>query len=408
MYQMLLQMHRLQEARLELNEAVKANPADPEPYVILGQIALQERRVPEAKSDFEKAKQLLGGYRNAQRKGAIEGETLSGMAQVAEAGGDWKQAAADLRDMLKIATQDLSAHQRLAHALFWQGEAEKAYAVLQEAKTIDRENAAKHGTREVFLVPEAVMGRYYDEFEGETSTTGNAEKWYRAALKKAPADLVTRQVVAIWAISKGKIAFAKEQADAALRIEASDADAYRGRRVGDVLRGLVGLWEKDWPAAELHFQKVLDQSPADIAARNNIALALVEQKDQAKKDRALGYAEANLRDDPNNAEMLSTMGWVRFRRNEFDEAAQALELSVKATDQATKAAGKNTDLDTPTYRAYVLDRQGKKWQAKEILESVLKTDRPFSMKPEAQELYEKVKNAKRPEAAAEIDGPANQ
>ena len=41
----------------------------------------------------------------------------------------------------------------------------------------------------------------------------------RIALKKAPKDLATRQVVCLWALQKGKLAFAKEQADAALDIE---------------------------------------------------------------------------------------------------------------------------------------------------------------------------------------------
>ena len=57
-------------------------------------------------------------------------------------------------------------------------------------------------------------------------------------------------------MEKGRIAFAKEQADAALRIEASDAKKYGGSNLGRTLRGLVGLWEKNWTEAEGCFQKV--------------------------------------------------------------------------------------------------------------------------------------------------------
>ena len=43
------------------------------------------------------------------------------------------------------------------------------------------------------------------------------------------------------------------------------------------------------------------------------------------------------------------------------------------------------------------DAPAKKWQAKVILEEILKDDRSFSIRPEALKLYEKVKDAKRPE-----------
>ena len=54
--------------------------------------------------------------------------------------------------------------------------------------------------------------------------------------------------------------------------------------------------------------------PNDFGARNNLALALVEQDDPAKKQRALDYAEANYRDNKDNPDALSTLGWVYFRR----------------------------------------------------------------------------------------------
>ena len=318
MYTIFAQVNQPTAARAELDEAIKTSPTDPEPYVILGNIALQERRVADAKRDFDKAKQLLAGYTNAERKGAVEQQTLSGLALVAESGSDWKAAEAYLRDLLKLVPRDLVAHQRLARSLFWQGKAADAYAVLKQAKQIDRENAWKYNTREVFLTPEAIMAMFYGQYEGPKSTTGNAEKWFRAALKNAPNDLPTCQCVAIWALEKGKLDFAKEQAEAALRIEAADVACptekrrYSGSNVGRMLRGLVALWEKDWPEADRYFEIVILDNPNDFIARNNLALALVEQNDPAKRRRALDYAEANVRDHQNNPDALSTLGWVHF------------------------------------------------------------------------------------------------
>ena len=79
-------------------ESHQDQPRRSEPYIILGNIALQERRIAEAAMDFDKAKQLLATYTNDERKGAMEQQVLSGIAQVAEASEDWKEAEARLRD----------------------------------------------------------------------------------------------------------------------------------------------------------------------------------------------------------------------------------------------------------------------------------------------------------------------
>ena len=192
-------------ARLQLDEAIKANPGDPEPYYLLGEIALQDRRVSEAGIDFERAEQLLAAYANAQRKETLEHQTKSGLANVAEGRGDWKQAESYLRDMLKFMPEDVIAQQRLARALFWQGRAKDAYDALTAAKQIDREYARKHGTPEVVLTPEAILAQYFDQVEGPASKSGNAEKFFKAALRAAPDDLPTRRAVAVWAMDRGDL-----------------------------------------------------------------------------------------------------------------------------------------------------------------------------------------------------------
>ena len=58
-----------------------------------------------------------------------------------------------------------------------------------------------------------------------------------------------------------------------------------------------------------------------------------------------------------------------------------------------------SNADTITYLAHILHHVDQDWQAKALLDEILKSDRPFSMRPEAKALYEKVKDAKKPETA---------
>jgi len=206
------------------------------------------------------------------------------------------------------------------------------------------------------------MAQYYDQFEDKKSE--NPKKWFDAALRIAPKDLATRQVVALWAMDKGNLPFAKEQAD-----------------------------------AERDFETVILQVPNDFGAKDKLALALVEQKDDtAKQRRALDYARSNYSANDKNPDALATLGWVYFRLGDFNSAKLALE-------QGIRAAGGLNNLDTATYWAYILHHADRDWDAKEILKNLLDSERPFYMRREAQELYDKVKDAKKP-AEASTPAPA--
>ncbi len=99
----------------------------------------------------------------------------------------------------------------------------------------------------------------------------------------------------------------------------------------------------------------------------------------------------NYRENDKSPDALSTLGWVYFKRGEWDQAGLAL-------DQAIKAAGGINNPDTATYAAYILHHRERDWEAKQLLEGLVKSNRPFSMRPEAQKLYDAVKDARNPNA----------
>ncbi len=186
----------------------------------------------------------------------------------------------------------------------------------------------------------------------------------------------------IGALEHGKLAFAKEQADSALRIEEPDFGGippdkrkYSGSTVGHSLRGQVALWEKDWAEAEKNFQKVLDDSPMDFAANNNMALALVGQDDPAKRQRALDYVQVNYNFAPTNPDSYSTLGWVYFRLGQFDKRnrsstrrsrrrppARTMPIRTLIWSASFTAAARTVPIRTPTWPTSftIADRIGKR------------------------------------------------
>lgn len=414
MFSYLGQMNQVNLAKAWLYQAFEQTPSDPEPWVIVGDFALQDNRVAEAELDFAKANQLLATYTNEAHKPMIQQAAFSGMVTVAERRQRWAQAQQRLEDFLKNAPDDLTARQRLARALFWQGmqkgskdKLEEAYQQLKKAKEIDLANVKKNPkARDLMLPAEAILARFYDEYlhsttPGKYPKSKEAEDWFKYALKNFPNDLTLRAVVAEWALNNGEIELAKQQAKEALRIEQedlsrpADQQRYPHSTIGKMLNGYVAIWTKNWPEAEKCFQEVLVLQPTDFAAKNNLSLAQVEQDDPEEKRK--GYENAFLnyqtnKDNDRAVEAASTMSWVYFKRDQFDQADGAMNFVLQ------KTGGNVSNPDTITYLAYILNHNGKKYEAKQLLERLLNSGRPFSMKPEAQKLYDTVKDEKGPES----------
>jgi uncharacterized protein HemY len=128
-------------------------------------------------------------------------------------------------------------------------------------------------------------------------------------------------------------------------------------------------------------------------------LALAAQdKDTAKLVRALTLAMANYRERPNSVDVLSTLGWVYIKRGDYDQAKLVFDKIYEGT-------GRRVDLDTATGRAFVLDHDQKKWDAKVLLEAILKSGQPFSLRPQAERLLKTLQDVKPPETARPASAP---
>jgi tetratricopeptide (TPR) repeat protein len=367
-YNIYAQQQDANKARAALEEAVTASPTDPEAYVLMGNLALQERRTAEADLLFEKSKELLATFSgSAVRKKVLDSLTISGLASVAEIRKKWDLAEKQLAVLLQMEPKNALVMQRLARATFGQKQPGKALTMLREAKKADPANV---------LTPEAALAGFYEQYPDHP----NAVIWYDKALQAAPDDLPTHRMVAIWALETGDIPKAKAQAIACLKLDPSSLEAM-------LLRGVVALYEEDFNGAEDWFQQAHLKSPGNFAATNNLALALCEEVDPVTKkpdplklERALGYANTNYQANPRSADACSTLGWVLFKKNDLDQATMALR-------QAAQAAGGNLSADTAYYLASVLYARLNKDDAKKILEQIIRNERPFSKRKAAKDLY---------------------
>lgn len=265
--------NKTEAGRAVLEIAVVRQEADPEPWIMLADLAMRAGRLAESDLLFQKGLEKTGYMTGStRRQKSLQVNAHAGLARIDERRGLWEKAEAHLTRWMELEPDNTVAMQRLASACFSQKKFDQAKATLEKIRE-KNENQP---------LPEVVLGILHQK----TGQQEESEKMMQEALKKGADDPVTRMAVAEWALTAGKIDMAKENAAEVLKL---NADAVRA----DILNGRIKRFEGDDTGAESIFRKIYDKSPAAFVASNELALSLLAQDNVEKHKQALQYAQVN-------------------------------------------------------------------------------------------------------------------
>lgn len=381
-----------QAVRQAIESSVTKNPIDPEAYVILAELNLQNSCVTEAEALFDKGMMLNSSFsESAKRKGEIQKRILLGQAQVLALRGKNDQAIARLNEVLKVDESNIGALNLLGLINFNSENYDATLDAYTKARAIQPN----------LLVPEARLAMMCQQKNTDESKK-LAAKYMKEAIGKYETDPQTRLVAAQWSLAISRPAQAGQQADYAITLlnkkkaeNADDAAVNNLFLEANLLRGVICLYEKKFSDAEKFFNVVLAESPSNFAATNNLALALCEQNDPAKLNKAVEYAQVNVdRFGKQQPEVFSTAAWVMHKKGQYQECAQLLQRYIQMTNGQMSS-------DTAYYLAANMEKQldsiqdaeqkaNAKKQALEIITKTLENSAPFVMRPEAEALKEKL------------------
>lgn len=345
-------------ARLELERTVLAQPDDPEAYELLGNLALAGRRITEADLLYTKVGELLGKLADSSRKKQLQLRQYAGLATVAESRGQWELAKNQLEQWSQLAPEDARPHLRLGQALFQLQQPDAAFAEFQKSDELAEESTA----------PELMMARLYEQ----TGQKDKAEEWVKLVVERHPDDATARVGVAETYWRDGKLDEAKLHADKALELKPDMLEA-------QLVRGLIARFSRDYAEAEKRFEAAHLAAPANFLAANQLALALAEQDDPEKLNRALQLAQLNGKQHPQEPEILATMGLVLIKNKRYDEAERLLR-QLAGTNQMSG--------DAAYYLSQVLAQKKQTEEAKQLLQLALASTGPFVNRAEAQAMLE--------------------
>ena len=361
-----LGVNQLQPARAELEDTSLKFPGDPEPYLMLGDLAFQDRRITDSDVLFAKATELTAAFtENAKRKRDFEIRCHAGSAAVAEARKQWDTAQRHLAGWLELDPDNASARQRLGIVLFQLGKPQEALAEFREAKKLDAKA----------VYPELAMARLYDDAKQRDT----AKKLIEQATKSAPQDPAVLLATAQWYVGQNDLPAATVNAEAALKLDPKSLE-------GKVVRGAIARVARDYATAEKFFNEAHVQSPGNFPASNSLALVLVETDDKDSRQRALEMAEANVamhrEGSPHQANALTTLAWVYYKLGRREDAEKIL-AQISQNNQLTT--------DGAYYVAKLLVDRGEKDRARKILEDVLANESMFATRADAVDLLATLK-----------------
>lgn len=359
-------------ARAALEQAVIEDPADPEAYLLFGELALRESRVTDAELLLKRAGELCPKYTgNALRKKNVQVAALAGLVSVAEARQKWDEAERLAKAWLAADAGSIPGRISLGRAQFHQKNYKEAYATFQEAHKLDP--AAPR--------PEINMALLYEELaqRGDVSKRESARKAMEAAVEKDPGGLVTRLSVARWALEACQLDVAQANVQAAQKIDPKSLEV-------KLLAGLVARHKKDYAAAEAAFLAAHLQAPANLMAANQLALVLVEQAAKDKQQLAVSYAELCAQANPDRSlpggrEAAVTLAWVLFRAGRQAEGLRLMQSAVNAGPLSDESA---------YCAARVLSESGAAEAAVRLLGPAVAKGRCYPYRAEAEALLDKL------------------
>lgn len=349
-----------------LDSAILKYPSDPEAFILIAELAMRDRHRPVAQLGYDRARQAIAQFEgNDWRKKVLQIRLHAGMSSLEESRGRHKESIAHLKKWIALDPKNPLAIGSLGRQLFRSGQ-------YTEART-EFENLVK-------LAPNAppvdiAMGRLYSD----AGMNDEALKSMSSAVKQFGDDVRTRITVAEWSLSNNHLALAKENVEAALKIDKDSIGAL-------VLNARIARLENDHKTAESILSAAILAHPNDFTISNELARTLAVSDDEEKRKTGLKYAQRSFqfikdRSTPAGRESVMTFAWLLLKIGEAEKAEKALH---SMPDNST-VSSENAYIAGEIYAA-----RTRRELAKQTLKAALANKTPFPGRDKAEKLLKEL------------------
>lgn len=318
-------------ARPALEKAVAAEPSDPEAFVILGSLALEDQRIAEATLLFAQAVRGAGRLAGPPaRKAALLARAYDGQSQAALLRGADSQAESIVREWINIAPTAPLPQGRLGEALFRQGKLEDAYAALAERQKLAAQLGQPALRPELALAQLTIAGLPEDRAAYEQGVS-QAKQLIATALRRDGESVETRSTAAQLLLEVGAAKEAAASAERALELAGDAADENLL-----AVAGLAHLAAGDFDVARDRLTAAHLSRPDNPYVIDQLAYALSMSDDA--RDRRRGEAFARLltilagdAGTSSGRGAVILLGWTQHRQGRLADAERTIRSVVQGT-----------------------------------------------------------------------------
>jgi tetratricopeptide (TPR) repeat protein len=298
----------LQSVRLELAQTLLANNGARAALGLLDSAPESQKKSGAMLAERNWALWTLGEMAEL-RKGIDRGLSQERSADLLVQDGLWKLHAGDpagarasIEEALRVNPADLRALDALNHTYIAQKNAPMALQKVKEYAARQPKSAPIQDFWGMMLLAKG------DKVQARAAF--NAAKAADARFTQADLSLAQLDVL------EGKPADARKRLEGVLATHSSDATA-------NLWLGNLEDVSGNYPAAIEHFRKVVEISPDNGQASNNLAYLLAEYG--KRPDEALKYAEKAVELAPDRPAYCDTLGWILYRKGVYSSAVRYLE-----------------------------------------------------------------------------------
>ncbi len=348
-------MNQAEPGRLGLERAAVDFPDYPGVYTALARLSINEGWWASSMALLAQLRQKIdSGTWSEEQKQHFEMEYLDALSDAAIGQRRLEDARKHLIDLQVRLPENASVPFRLADIDFRQEKFADSLVNLAKARALDAN----------LYPPELVLYQW----STRQNKPEDAQRWIEAASEKFPDEKTVQVEYSRFLLERSELAEAAKWVESA---EKSGANSSITR----FLKAQISFLRRSYTAAEADFNELALQNPNDLAVRNMLALCLIESDDPGKQQKALEIASTNLRFNPNNAQLASTMGWVFYRLGNVQQAKQIL---------SQVASLPNFPSDAGYYMAQVFMDEGNDAGAVELLSKCLTARGLFSYRLRAE------------------------
>jgi tetratricopeptide (TPR) repeat protein len=343
------------EAMSVLEGHLTTNPNDADAYKSFGEVAMVSGRWTDAWLQLEKAGSLIEGMQfSAARKQTFIMELTKLRAEAAERRQDFILSAKLFDELAKLQPKEGYPIWSLGRLKIASGDLEGGVALLKKAKQL----TASLPQPELAVALE-LLGR---------KDPVKAETWFQDGIRAK--ETATE---ANW-IQYLKFLVDEDRASEAKGLIEKAPSEYQKSRDMRLLKAISHRYLNEDADAEKLFSELHQANPEDLDAADQLALVLVETRDEGKRARAGQLSESNLRQAPNAEKIAATAAWVKFRTGSVDVADNLLGQIIK---------GGRISPQTLYYSAMLLKARGKTSEAMQFLKAAVEAPGSFPQKKAA-------------------------